>query len=232
MIVRTEDIILLSAENITFGIGKIRHPQLQQRQLLCQEELNNIADAVDQRKEEFIAGRVLAKKIYTKLVDNVESLSDVHILKGNLGEPIITDTNVLISISHHDDMVIACAAKDFRGIGIDIHKKTKFGNEADLFLSNKELRILENKNENFNIAWTAKESYVKYCKHGLELFEMFEIADVKQKKYWYEVYFENIEIVSFVIPYGEFYISLAINKYEDYKIKSLIRSLNVNKKLY
>jgi len=91
------------------------------KRILSKTELlryNSITN--DKRKLEYISGRFAAKEAYSKTYKRFEeaiNFTDVEVLNDNFGAPFIQskyrpEDNILVSISHSDNYVIAICIKE------------------------------------------------------------------------------------------------------------------------
>ncbi|MDT7830899.1 4'-phosphopantetheinyl transferase superfamily protein [Flavobacteriaceae bacterium S356] len=165
------------------------------RSLLSPEEKELLEKfKVASRRNEFIAGRLLAKNSIAAIEDKLEP-SVMNITHGIWGFPLLTTKeiqNMWISIAHSKAYVAAVVTETSRyPIGIDIEEISK-ENESSLahFLASYEADLtLEKK----HIYWAAKEAVAKALRTGFTIPEhLFEISEVNYSARMYTIKFKYL----------------------------------------
>lgn len=163
--------------------------------LLSQEEKELLKKfKVASRRNEFIAGRIMAKNSISA-IDNILRPDKINIAHGIWGFPLLTSTeiqNMWISIGHSKTYAAAIATKTSTyPIGVDI-EEISTDNESSLahFLGNYEMDLtLEEK----HIYWAAKEAVAKALRTGFTIPEqIFEISEVSNSDHLYNIKFKHL----------------------------------------
>lgn len=134
---------------------------------------------IPKRQMEWLAGRLLVKELYRKVIDQSKPFNQIQIGRLDAGQPILlTDgqqTDVTISISHSNWWVAAALDPLGQPIGIDL-EQVELRDEAfltDYFTAN-ERNWIENSPEftrvqNTTLIWSCKESVLKALGQGLHI---------------------------------------------------------------
>ncbi|MCY1722529.1 4'-phosphopantetheinyl transferase superfamily protein [Prolixibacteraceae bacterium Z1-6] len=134
-----------------------------------QEKLNNITS--ERRKKEFLASRILVKKL---------TGSNQQIIYNKSGKPFLKDREKHISISHSANFAVVFISE--RKIGIDIEQTDRnIDRIAARFLHHKEkdfISMLENQQFAKILFWAAKEAIFKCADSvGIQFNKQIRIAD-------------------------------------------------------
>lgn len=123
----------------------------------------SVGRAVEKRRQEFVAGRTLARQALKQL-----GFDDVAIPVGDKREPV-WPTGVAGSISHTHDFCGVAVARltDVRGVGFDVERVTRVRNElASQIVSEMELaglrEVVGSPERALALAFSAKESFYKF----------------------------------------------------------------------
>ncbi|MEQ6123367.1 4'-phosphopantetheinyl transferase superfamily protein [Pseudotenacibaculum sp. MALMAid0570] len=146
------------------------------------------------RKNEFIAGRILAKE-NIRLLQKELTETGINIETGVWGFPLIQTkgiSNMQISIAHTKHHAAAFLAEDNTyPIGVDVEEILAENEESlDFYLSryNKDFSLQEK-----YIYWASKEAVSKALRTGFTIPEgVFEVKEIKAIGTFYEVSFKHL----------------------------------------
>ena len=116
--------------------------------------LNSYADIelkTEKRFYEYTIGRYLVKKVATEFYNII----DTEIITTIKGKPIFKNANLHFSISHSNEIIIACFDNSNCGIDIEYMKKRNFSKLSNYF--NQQFST----KEDFYKFWTLKEAAYK-----------------------------------------------------------------------
>ncbi len=152
----------------------------------------------DSRKNSYLLGRVASKLAIAEFFNkNWNTYKNIYISRGFLGEPVILNSPLIISISHSLKTAVACASANDMNVGIDLEYMENFKHINSIQMTQHEYKItlshqLFNQKQWFAILWSAKESLVKFLKIGFTLtYEMLEIKNIIINKECLEIYFSH-----------------------------------------
>ncbi|GHT79798.1 hypothetical protein FACS189467_0130 [Bacteroidia bacterium] len=149
-----------------------------------------------------------------------ERLTTLHILHQILGvkeslyhlsngQPALQESSVNISISHTGDGVGGVALHSSKAVGLDIeHKNRNFERVAKRFLSTHERHYLTN-NEQYGIAWCAKEA--AYKRLGIEAIDFAEHLQIDA----FDAHHDNEIIVHCTHPQAKRVLTLKKIEWQD-----------------
>ncbi|MDX1702168.1 MAG: 4'-phosphopantetheinyl transferase superfamily protein [Melioribacteraceae bacterium] len=132
----------------------------------------------EKRKLEWMAGRLAAKKAFSKFCDKMKmsKIENVTILNNNDRAPYFKEYPELqLSITHSNEFALAAVSKE--PIGIDL-ECIDSGSPILLnyFFSEKETQLIQNESEteeevkaSITKYWTRKEAVAKYLKLGMQM---------------------------------------------------------------
>lgn len=181
---------------------------LNPQEYLSQEELERFQEITfPLRREQFLAGRVLAKKILMEELDLEVSFQEISFINSAdhleprfyvRGEPL---ENYFCSISHKDSWV-AVIFSNLKGVGIDIEFIKELSPKVHEYMQSESETLTHNSVQ----VWTVKEACLKAL--GLQLnrsnMQTLSLNESEQKISEHPLYFQSREIgeylLSWVIP--------------------------------
>lgn len=172
--------------------------------MLSQAELDKISGSCIKRQQEFLAGRICAKKAFLKLCGTRERCSDISIETDLWGCPYIAGSNYFVSITHCDTMA-AAVVSDIRyaRIAVDMEQIRGVRPGAEKrFLNEEERKLLcrESKKNNFGelaaLCWSAKESVSKLFQYGFGVYGILRIEQIRlEPSGVYEIFFHGLSLL-------------------------------------
>ncbi len=177
---------------------------------------------VDFKKQEFLAGRFLAKTILSKYLETKPE--NISFIKNGYGKLYLkeqfipkTRESLQFNISHSNNMIVLAVALD-NEIGIDVEKVNRpILDIAERFFTFREREYISKcepakRNNTAYQIWTLKEAYIKAKGQGLSIpLESIDIFLLNK-----EVFMKNIE------PKPGYYIAIAVDSHQNRNFKTRI----------
>lgn len=151
-------------DDIHLALGSVNET-IPEANLEAEEQEEFLELSKETRKREFLAGRLLLKKLWDKSVDKED---DLTVLKDKFGKPYGKSANVLVNLSlAHSDSRIFCGISPNRDIGVDLEPATRsvgerLGQRIYHHKEDEQIRALP-----LIRLWTIKEALVKLHGGGL-----------------------------------------------------------------
>lgn len=168
---------------VRLGVARIELEEGPFKNLLSKEEQNQYTGfSVEKRRREWLAGRLLAKKIVRSYIKEQVPYHDISILNGENRCPFVRIEggwesmnlpDFLISISHRKEYVFCAIGKkdSIKGLGIDVELIEKRNDSFinDYFTSKEKGYIEKSDNpiRDITAIWSLKEAALKAMKVGL-----------------------------------------------------------------
>jgi len=162
---------------------------------------------VDKRRNEFLAGRYIAKECVRQVFPQL-SANLINIIHGVWGFPLIHTENLYhstVSIAHTDNYAAALFQTDNRyPAGIDIEEISEANISAlEHFITEKERDLISAENfsmlKSLHIMWSAKEAVAKALKLGFNVPEdLYIISAIEMQEKMFHLYFEKLPMLKVV----------------------------------
>lgn len=192
--------------NVTVGILEHGAPVALGTDFLSEDEKAIYSRfKVDSRRNQFLAGRYIAKETVRQKHPNME-LGAINIVHGIWGFPLVHSDalyQTTVSIGHAD----YCAAALFfdsntHPVGIDVEEMTEKNLPAlENFIAGREQELIRSANLNFfevmHLLWSAKEAAGKALKVGFTIpEEMYNISSITMSNNMYSIVFEKLPMLT------------------------------------
>ncbi len=194
------------ARNVIVGILEHGAPVAQGTDYLSGDEKAIYSRfKVDSRRNQFLAGRYIAKETVRQEHPNM-ALGAINIVHGIWGFPLVHSDalyQTTVSIGHAD----CCAAalyfnSNTHPVGIDVEELTEKNSSAlKNFIAEGEQELIRSANLNFSevihLLWSAKEAAGKALKVGFTIpEEMYTISSITVSNNIYSIIFEKLPMLT------------------------------------
>lgn len=189
----------------------------------------------DLKKYSYLLGRMAAKKALRTLEEELFCENDYLIVNGSIGEPIVLNRNLHVSIAHSSSFGLAVASSPMLAVGVDIECPRHFHKIKPSVFSEDEHRLLTKLGIPFDselalcLLWSAKESLVKLIKTGFTIpFNLLEINSIERIEENYFVHFKNFSSFRVLLTKSaHFVVGISFHKGVDFfSISRLLNSTN------
>ena len=191
----------VTCETLSFGLVKGSFQDLLRNKnqfLHIQEEEVFSGYDFDLKKYSYLLGRLAAKKALKQHEEELFRENEYLILNGSIGEPVLLNRNLHISIAHTAPFGLAVASSPMLAVGVDIECPSHFHKIKPSVFSDNERQLFTKPGIPFDeelakcLLWSAKESLVKLIKTGFTIpFNLLEIASVEVIEDIYYAIFKN-----------------------------------------